>query len=130
MDLQILSEALVPEISVSLLYGVVAEVLVAGSRKSDNARIQSLYHRKKDLKGQFKKVTAIQKDALRELSLKPLRSIEDLAHLKSLLEYNEVTDTLIERRNTNAARYEARRRIEGQTSSCKMQSSIETESFE
>jgi hypothetical protein len=53
-----------------------------------------VYHRKKDLKGQFKQVAAIQKDGLSELALKSLHSIEDFAYLRSLPEFDEVTDAL------------------------------------
>jgi hypothetical protein len=81
-------------------------------KKSDNARIQSLYHRKKDLKGQFKQVAAIQKDALSELSLKSLEAIEDFDYLRTLPEFDRVTDGLIERHEKVTARHEARMKIE------------------
>lgn len=66
-------------------------------KKSDNARIQALYHRKKDLKGQFKQVAAIQKEALSELALKSLESAEDLEYFRALPEFREVTSGLLER---------------------------------
>jgi hypothetical protein len=81
-------------------------------KKSDNARIQALYHRKKDLKGQFKQVAAIQKDALSELALKSLDSIEDLEYLRSLPEFKEVTNALIERHKKVTARHESRMKTE------------------
>ena len=77
-------------------------------KKSDNARIQALYHRKKDLKGQFKQVAAIQKDALSELALKSLESAEDLEYLRSLPEFEEVTNGLLERHKNVTAQNEAR----------------------
>jgi hypothetical protein len=81
-------------------------------KKSDNARIQALYHRKKDLKGQFKQVAAIQKDALSELALKSLESAEDLEYLRSLPEHEEVTNALLERHKKITTQHEARMKIE------------------
>lgn len=81
-------------------------------KKSDNARIQALYHRKKDLKGQFKQVAAIQKDGLSELALKSLHSIADFAYLRSLPEFDEVTDSLVDRYKKITACHDARMRIE------------------
>ena len=81
-------------------------------KKSDNARIQSLYHRKKDLKGQFKQVAAIQRDALSEVSSKSLELIEDIDYLRSIPEFEAVTDELIERHKKVMARHEAEAKIE------------------
>jgi hypothetical protein len=81
-------------------------------KKSDNARIQSLYHRKRDLKGQFKQVAALQKEALAELSLKSLQSLEDFALFQSLPEFKETTDALTQRFKKATALLDARQRLE------------------
>lgn len=81
-------------------------------KKSDNARIQSLYHRKRDLKGQFKQVAALQKEALSELSLKSLQSLEDFAYLKSLPEFEETTNALAKRLRKATVLHEGRKKLE------------------
>lgn len=76
-------------------------------KKSDNARIQALYHRKKDLKSQFKQIAAIQKEGLTELANKSLESIEDLEYLKSLPEFEEVAHALVEQHKKVTSQLEA-----------------------
>jgi hypothetical protein len=67
-------------------------------KKSDNARIQALYHRKHALKLHFKQVASLQRDALEELSLKTLKSLrDDLTYHTHLPEYKETTLALDER---------------------------------
>lgn len=81
-------------------------------KKSDNARIQALYHRKKDLKGQFKQVAAVQKEGLTELAQKSLESLEDPKYHEILPEYVETTKALNERYRRVIDVYEARMKIE------------------
>jgi hypothetical protein len=66
-------------------------------KRSDNARIQALYHRKKDLKLQFRQVAAVQREALTELSQRSLESLDDPGYLESLPEFKEVTEAVEER---------------------------------
>lgn len=63
-------------------------------KRSDNARIQALYHRKKDLKMQFRQVAAVQREALTELSQRSLESLDDPGYLESLPEFKEVTEAV------------------------------------
>ena len=67
-------------------------------KKSDNARIQALYHRKHALKLHFKQVASLQRDALEDLSLKTLKFLqEDPDYHAHLPEYKETTRALDER---------------------------------
>jgi hypothetical protein len=68
-------------------------------KKSDNARIQALYHRKHALRHQFKQVAQFQRDALDTLAEKALDLMTDPNYHKTLPEYQETTKAL-------AARYQ------------------------
>lgn len=63
-------------------------------KKSENARIQALYHRKHALKHQFKQVAIMQRDALDTLAEKALHLAADPNYHKTLPEYTEVTNEL------------------------------------
>lgn len=64
-------------------------------KKSDNARIQALYHRRAALKHQYKQVASFQKIALLVLAEKSLDTIKGDAHYhETLPEYTETTQAL------------------------------------
>ncbi|RDL39316.1 uncharacterized protein BP5553_03656 [Venustampulla echinocandica] len=66
-------------------------------KKSDNARIQALYHRRAALKHQYKQVAQIQKVALLALAEKSLDAAKsDPTYYKTLPEFEETTRALAE----------------------------------
>jgi hypothetical protein len=81
-------------------------------KKSDNARIQALYHRKHALKLQYRQVALLQRDALKELSQKSLKRLnEDPNYHTSLPEFFEATKAIDEKYAEVMQKIEAERLI-------------------
>ncbi|KAM0317354.1 hypothetical protein ACHAO8_002452 [Botrytis cinerea] len=82
-------------------------------KKSSNARIQSLYHRKQLLKTQYKQVALLQRVALDVISDKSLQAMsEDPKYHETLPEYQMVMDQLAERYEERVALLKEQRRIQ------------------
>ncbi|APA10435.1 predicted protein [Sclerotinia sclerotiorum 1980 UF-70] len=82
-------------------------------KKSSNARIQSLYHRKQLLKTQYKQVALLQRVALDVISDKSLQAMsEDPKYHETLPEYQIVTDQLAAKYAERVALLEAHRMVQ------------------
>ncbi|QSZ30641.1 hypothetical protein DSL72_000199 [Monilinia vaccinii-corymbosi] len=82
-------------------------------KKSSNARIQSLYHRKQLLKTQYKQVALLQRVALDAISDKSLQEmIENPKYHETLPEFQVVSEQLAARHAERVALLEAQRALQ------------------
>ncbi|KAF7879357.1 hypothetical protein EAF04_000553 [Stromatinia cepivora] len=82
-------------------------------KKSSNARIQSLYHRKQLLKTQYKQVALLQRVALDVISDKSLQAMsEDPKYHETLPEFQIVRDQLAAKYAERVALLEAQRKVQ------------------